>query len=214
MSARVAALVLAGALAAQPMAAQGSRFAGSDAGVYRVRFRSTVLGGGEALSGFAAGALARVAFGRVSVEASYGQGRLTADTGAAAARNLVDGSVAVAVRAAPWLLVMAGPHLRGYVAPGGTERWVFWEARVRGESAIIPGVLLAHVEGWVALASSVNMDPGAAGAHGGEAGLTLRLAQSPFWARLAYAVDNAKLTNGARTETVEAVFLGVGFGGR
>jgi hypothetical protein len=214
VSARVAALVLAGALATAPLAAQVSRFAGTDAGAYRVRFHSAWQGGGEALSGFAVGGQTRLVVGHVSLEASYAQGRLTADTGAAAARDLVDGSLALVVRPTHWLALKAGPHLRAYVAPGGTERWVLWEARARGESAIIPGVLQAHVEGWIAVASEVNVAPGAAGAHGGEAGLTLRLAQSPFWARLSYAVDRARMANDARTETVEAVFLGVGFGGR
>lgn len=222
MSARIAAVVALCALVAKPLEAQGlrdlatrvSRFAGADGGVYRVRFHSAVQGGGEALSGFAAGWQARFVSGRVSLEASYAQGRLTADTGSAVSRSLVEGSLALAVRATPWLVIKAGPRLRGYVAPGGTERWVFWEARARGESAIIPGVLQAHVAGWVALASSVNVDPGAGGAHGAEAGLTLRLGQSPFFARLGYAVDRAALANDGRTETVEAVSLGVGFGGR
>jgi hypothetical protein len=210
----VAALVFAGALATAPLAAQVSPVAGADGSVSRVRFHSAVRGGGEARSGFAVGGRARIVLGHVSLEASYAQGRLTADTGAAAPQNLVDGSLALVVRPTHWLALLAGPHLRGYVAPGGTERWVFWEARARGESAIIPGVLQAHIEGWIAVASSVNVDPGAAGAHGGEAGLTLRLAQSPFWARLAYAVDRARMTNDVRTETVETVFLGIGFGGR
>ena len=214
MSARVTALVLAGALVASPLAAQVARFAGADGSIYRVRFRSAVQGGGEALSGFATGAQARFVRGRGTMEVSYAQGRLTAETGSAAPRSLVDGSLAFAFRPKPWLVLKAGPHLRGYVAPSGTERWVFWEARARGESAIIPDVLKAHLEGWVALASSVNVDPGAGGAHGGEAGLTLRLPQLPFSVRFAYAVDRAKLANDARSETVEAVFLGITYSRR
>ena len=214
MSARVVALVLAGALVASPLAAQVARFAGADGRIYRVRFRSAVQGGGEARSGFAAGAQARFVRGRVTLEASYAQGRLTAATGSAAPLSLVDGSLAFAFRPKPWLVLKTGPHLRGYVAPSATERWVFWEARARGESAIVPYVLEAHLEGWVALASGVNVDPGAGGAHGGEAGLTLRLPQLPFSVRLAYAVDRAKLANDARSETVEAVFLGINYSRR
>ncbi len=166
------------------------------------------------MSGVVAGARAQASLGLVSLEASYAQGRLSADTGTAPSRDLVDGSVFLAVRPAPWLALRAGPQLRAYAAPGGTERWVLWEGRIRVEAPIVTGTLLAHVEGWLALSSGVNADPGASGAGGGQAGLTLRLPSSPVWLRLSYAVDQEKMKNNVRTETLEAVALTVGFGGR
>jgi hypothetical protein len=212
--ARIAALVALCALTARPLAAQALRYVGGDAGVARVRLKSAWPGGGETLSGVAAQGQARLILGPVSLEVSYAQGRLSADTGAGGSSDLVDGSVFVALRPVSWLAVKGGPHLRAYVAPSGTERWVMWESRVRAEGPIIAGTLFAHVEGRLALSSSVNVAPGASGARGGEAGLTLRGPQSPLWARLAYVVEQAQLVGNARTETVEAVMLGIGIGGR
>lgn len=213
MSVRVAALVLGCALAAGPLDAQVVRYLGVDVGLSSVRFRSTGPGGGEALSGVATGSRARIVLGPVLLETVYSQGHL-GGTGTSTPRDLVDGGVFVAARPAPWLAVKAGPHLRAYVAPGGTERWVMWETHARADGPIIAGTLDAHVEGWIALGSAVNVDPGASGAHGAQAGLVVRLWQSPLWARLTYAVDQAKLKNHARTETVEAVVLAIGIGGR
>jgi hypothetical protein len=212
--ARIASLALACTLAAGPLRAQVLQYVSLDAGVSRLRFHSVVVGGGETLSGVAAVGRARFFVGAVSLETSYSQGRLAPDTGAATSRDLVDGSAFLAVRPVSWLALKAGPHLRAYVAPGATERWVMWEAHARADGPIIAGTLDAHVEGWMALGSSVNADPGSLGAHGAQAGLILRLWQSPLWARLTYAVDQAKLRNNARTETVEAVLFAIGLGGR
>jgi len=53
---------------------------------------------------------------------------------------------------------------------------------------------------------------GSPAAQGGEVGLTVRLPRTPFWGRLTYAIDQA--TIGSRTETLEAVGIAVGYGGR
>jgi hypothetical protein len=214
VTARVAALAVACTLAAVPLRAQVLRYLSVDAGVSRLHFSSAVAGGGETLSGVAAVGRARFFVGPAWLEASYAEGRLAPDTGTATSRDLVDGSAFLAVRPAWWLALKAGPHLRAYVAPGATERWVMWEVHARADGPIIAGTLDAHVEGWVSLGSSVNADPGALGAQGGQAGLVLRLWQSPFWARLTYVVDQAKLKNNARTETVEAILFTIGLGGR
>lgn len=209
---RAAALALAGALAAGGLEAQVPHFLAADAGVSRVRFRSVVAGGGEAMAGVVAGGRARAHVGAVALELGYAQGRLSADTGLASERDFVDGSLFVAARPLPWLEARVGPHARAYVAPGGTERWLLWEGRLRAEGAIVPGMLEVHAEGWLALASDVNLPAGAAGARGGEVGLTLRPPQSAVWARLAYAVDRAELRDAVRIETVEMVVLAIGVG--
>lgn len=214
MRKRIAALLLAGTLSAGPLRAQLLQHVSVDAGVFRLHFRSAASGVGETLSGLAAVGRARFIVGPTSLEASYSQGRLVSDTGTAAARDMVDGSAFLAVRPVSWLALKAGPHLRAYVAPGSTERWVMWEAHAHADGSIIPGMLDASVEGWMAVGSSVNVDPGAHGARGGQAGLILRLWQSPLWARLTYVVDQAELKNNARTETVEAILFAVGLGGR
>jgi hypothetical protein len=214
VTARIAALLLACTLPAGPLRAQVLQHLSLDAGVFRLHFRSAASGVGETLSGLAAVGRARFFVGSVSLETSYSQGHLVADTGTAIARDMVDGSAFLAVRPLSWLALKAGPHLRAYVAPGSTERWVMWEAHAHVDGSIIPGMLDANVEGWMAVGSAVNVDPGARGARGGQAGLILRLWRSPLWARLTYVVDQAKLKNDARTETVEAVLFAVGLGGR
>jgi hypothetical protein len=209
VSARVIALVVASALVAAPLAAQRPRFSGADGTLYRVKFRSTFPGGSESLSGFAVGAQSRFERGRLGLELALAEGRLAVDEGSATPRSLVEGSLALTVQATPWLALTAGPHLRAYVTPAGTERWVRWQTGARGAGSIIPGVLDVHVAGWLALASSVNAEPGASGTRGGEAGLTLRIARWPVSFRLAYAVDQADFASDVRRETLESVYLGV-----
>jgi hypothetical protein len=201
-------------LPARPLAGQLPRYLGADLGISRPQFQSASPGGGERLSGLVVGGRVRLVLRPVSLDLSYSQGRLTADTGSAAARDLVEGSLFLTARPLPWLALKVGPHLRAYAAPGGTERWVLWEVRAHADAPIVEGEWLAYAEAWVAAASTVNVSPGAAGAHGAEAGLTVRLPRSPLWGRLAYVVDQARLANDARTESLQAVVLSVGVGGR
>jgi hypothetical protein len=197
-------------LPARPLAAQIPRYLGADLGISRPRFQSASPGGGEKLSGLVIGGRLQFALRPVSLELSYSQGRLTADTGSAAARDIVEGSLFVTARPVSWLAVKAGPHLRAFSAPGGTERWVLWEGRAHADAPILAGTWLAYAELWMAVASSVNVDPGAAGARGAEAGLSIKVPQSPLWVRLAYVVDQAKFKNDTRTEGVQSVILAIG----
>jgi hypothetical protein len=182
----------------------------------RARFRGVVPGRREDLSGLAVGLRAFTSWRRLSLEASYAQGRLSASEGSGPSRSLVDGSVLIASHPLPWLAFKVGPELRAYSAPGGTERWVLWQYRARAETPVISPTLplRAHVELWAALLSSVNVAPGAAGARGGEAGLVWRMPGSPLWFRISYTVDQAKLKDNARTEALEAVVVTVSLSGR
>lgn len=208
-------VIAVAALVAPPLAAQGLRFQGADAGLSRVVLLSATADGDQKLSGIVLGGQARTAIGRFVLALAYSQGRLSADSGPAADRDLVDGSLLVSAQPVPWLTVQAGPHARAFVsALGGTERWLFWQVGARAERAVIPGLLLVHTELWLALASSVNVDPGSGRAHGGEVGLTIRAPGSPLFGRLGYVVDRARLANGVRTETVERVILSVGLSRR
>jgi len=201
-------------LPAVPLAAQVPRYFGVDLGIARPDFQSTSPVGGEKLSGLVFNERLRIVLRPVSLDLWYSQGRLTADTGHSAAREIVEGSVFVTARPVPWLALKAGPHLRAFAAPGGTERWVWWEGRAHADAPIREGEWLAYGEVWIAVASSVNVAPGAAGARGAEAGLTLKLPRSPLWARLAYLVDQTRLKNGAGTESLQSVAVAIGFGGR
>lgn len=219
MNLRALPLVL-GFLPVSPIAAQVPRYLGGDLGISWPQFQSASPGGGAKLSGLVAGGRLRVDLRPVSFELSYSQGRLAADTGGAPARDIVEGSLFLTARPLPWLALKAGPHLRAYAAPGGTERWVLWEGRAHADAPIIEGQWLAYGEVWVAVASSVNVSSGASGARGAEAGLTLKLPQSPkllqspLWVRLAYVVDQARLKNNAGTESLQSVVLAIGLGGR
>jgi hypothetical protein len=210
-------LLLLAILPARPLAAQLPRiqqYLGGELGISRPRFQSASPGGGEKLSGLVVGGSVHVTLRPVSLELSYSQGRLTADTGNAAARDLVEGSLLLTGRPLNWLALKVGPHLRAYAAPGGTERWVLWEARARADAPILEGKWLVYGELWVAVASSVNVDPGSGGARGAEAGLTVRVPQTPLWARLAYVVDQSRFKNGTRTESVQSVVLALGLSAR
>jgi hypothetical protein len=209
--ARGVVLALVCVVSARPLAAQVRRYVDGEAEVSRARFRSAVPGRSENLSGIALGLRLFTTGSMVSVEASYAQGRLTAQVGSGPSRSLVDGSVRAVVHPVPWLALMVGPHLRAYSAPGGTERWVLWEYRARAETPIISPTLplRLHAGLWTAIRSSVNADPGASGARGGEVGMVWRVPRSPVWLHLSYSVDQAKMRNGARTEALEAVAVTV-----
>ena len=216
MSPRALGPLLVALLAARPLAAQLHDRLGVDVGLARPRFTATSPTGTEQLSGLFAHARVRVRLQPVSVDVSYAQGRVSADAGSAAARTFVDGSVFAVYRppTVSWLTLRAGPHLRAYSAPGGTERWVLWELHAHGEMPIVADELTTYAEGWIAPAASVNLDAGAAGAKGAEVGVMLHLPRSPLWARLSFVADQAKLKGGARTEALQTVVASVGFGGR
>ena len=208
------ALLPARPLAAQLPLPQIRQYLGGEFAISRPRFQTASPGGGEKLSGLMVGGRLHVALHPVSLDLSYSQGRLTADTGGAAARAIVEGSLLATARPLDWLALKVGPHLRAYAAPGGTERWVLWEARAHAETPILEGRWLAYGELWLAVGSSVNVDPGSAGARGAEAGLTIKLPQSPLWVRLGYAVDQARLKNDTRIESVQSVILAVALAAR
>jgi len=209
----LAAAALGLALATSPLAAQLSRRIGGGAGAVTTRLHSDAAGGSSTLSGVGAFLEGRLGQGRVSLELGYLEGRLSADTGTATERDLVDARAMLTVRPVSSLALKAGGHLRGYVQPAGTERWVLWELRAAWDGAVVGDRVAARVELWRAVSASLNLPPGAAGARGGEVGLTFRLARSGVWARFGYAIDRAELENGT-TETLEALSLAVGFGPR
>ncbi|HTT67479.1 MAG TPA: hypothetical protein VMF70_05570 [Gemmatimonadales bacterium] len=215
MNGRVLGLLLAGLLRAAPLAAQLPQFLGSvDLGLARQHFASSYPGGAESLTGALMYGQVGIALRPLAVDVSYAQGRLASSSASAAARSVAEASILVSGRVTPWLLLKAGPHLRAYSAPGSTERWVTWEAHAHADEEVIAGVLAASLEGWVAVIANANVDPGGSGARGAEAGVTMRIPGSALWARLAYAVDQASLKSGARTEALQSVLVSVGVGGR
>lgn len=212
---RTVRLALAGLLfATAPLQAQVLRHltAGLDAGSARLR-AAPVTGGAEELSGVILGGGGSLLWNRFSLEVSYAQGNLTADSGNAAPRDLVEGSVLLAARPVSWATILIGPHLRAYVDPAATRRLKTMEARVRAEGPLIGDMVRAHVEVWRSLSASVNSGVPLDYLQGGSAGLTVRLPRAPIWGRLSYSIDQATTTDGGK-ETLDGIRVAIGFGGR
>ena len=81
------------------------------------------------------------------------EGQLKPSSAAATAPplDLVQGTVYVGGRLAPWLEMTVGPVVRAYVTDSSTERWVFWQARARVDAPIVVGKLGSYLEVWRAL---------------------------------------------------------------
>jgi hypothetical protein len=162
----------------------------------------------ERLSGLVFTGEADVTRSRFVGRLRYGQGRVTNDS---AARNVVEGDASVGFKARPWLTVWAGPNARTYLVTGLSDRrWLFWSARATARGSLFPGRLESFVEVWQGLTGRLNRPAETASGRGGEAGLALRLARRPLWARLAYRIEQGH-AGGGRRETVEALTLTVGY---
>ncbi len=206
---------LAAAALAAPAHAQLARRVTADVGAGSIR--SVVTDGSGAsgtLSGAAAFGSGALHVGPVTLIGTYLQGQVTPDTGAGASRDVVEAGLTLAARPVRWLTVGAGVHSRGFILPAGTERWVWSVLRARAEGTIVAPFMRTHAEVWRAVSTDVNIGAGSGSGMGGEAGLTLRLPQAPFWGRLVYAIDRAELSDGTRAETFERLALSVGYGGR
>ena len=184
------------------------------ASVVTARVRVEQLGEAFQFSGAAFGAEGTVSLGRVQLGLSYLQGRLDPDTGSAPARDLVEGSVLLGVRPVEWLTLSAGPHARAYATNGQTQRWVYWELRLRAAKPFIGTAVRGYAELWRAVAADANVPEPFDHAQGGEAGMIVRLARAPFECRVAYRIDHAVLGGGSRLETADGVVIGVGLSWR
>ena len=150
------------------------------------------------VSGVALGASGGVDLGRVALALGYWNGRLDAAPGGTPQQDVIDGYALFVLRAAPWLSVKGGAEARSYVTPAGTERWVFWQGRLRAERTIVAPSVRGHVEIWRAFSTDVNTAGTVDRAQGGEVGLTLRRALGPFWVRMLYGIDDVRLTGSDR----------------
>lgn len=212
---RVAMTALAMSLNGRVASAQIGRWFTLGAGATDLRVQSRAATGVTSeLTGIAVGGEGELALGPVALEVGYRQGPVEADAAGAVRRDVIEGRALLAVRAVGWFAVKAGPQVRSYVTTAGTERWVFWQARVRVEHTIVEPSVRGYVEVWRALSTEVNAPQPVERGYGGEVGLTVRVARGPLWVRLVYGIDDARLSGSARRETVEALALTVGFGGR
>lgn len=172
------------------------------------------------LSGTTLGGSGGVALGRLALDIGYWQGRVAPEGAAGGAgvrppaRDYTEGTVLLGVQPVGWLRVRGGVQARTYVTPAGTERWVFWQVRVRAEQMILEPAVRVHGELWRAISTEVNAPQPLDRGQGGEVGLTVRLPRWPLSARLTYGIDDAKLGGGVRRETVDQLSLTIGFGVR
>jgi hypothetical protein len=167
--------------------------------------------GTQRLSGYSAGGDATLAFGRLGVSVRYLEGSLT-PTGTATGRDLVEGEALLSVRALSWLSLKFGPHIRSFLFTGSTERWVFWEGRLRTHAHLGSERISSFFEFSQVLAADVNAAQPFDGGQGIEGALRWEISALPIWLGLGYRIDRSRLGDGARTEVVEHIVLSVGFG--
>jgi len=160
------------------------------------------------LSGAAPLAQGSLSVGPIALEGSYLDATLQPSSGALPQQDLVDGTVFLSAKPSEFVQLKGGIHARSYVTPGGTERWVFWEARAHGEVPLGPGVR-AYVEAWRALGTESVALP-LNQAQGGEAGLKAITLHNRVRVRLSYAIDDAQAGGGVSRQTVETFLLAIG----
>lgn len=163
----------------------------------------------QLLEGSVLGAKASLAFRRLQLEGRYTEGSLV-PSGIIGAddEKYVDALVVARVRLTPYLWLGAGPHLRAFVTPAGTSRWSRMELHARTEGDLINGLARLRIDAWFAASASSNVQDGGTGAMGGEAGLLLRIPNTPTALQLMYTADRATFANGG-SEFVEGIRIGL-----
>src|SRR6185503_4158585 len=117
-------------------------FLGGEAALMRLQSTAT---SSPALEGLVVGGLGRVSVWRLELEARYGEGRLEAGAGQSR-RDLVEGEVMLGIRPVPWISLKAGPHARGFLVDGVTERWLLWDARLRVDAFVAAPAIRGYLE--------------------------------------------------------------------
>ncbi len=161
-------------------------------------------------TGAAFGIEGRVRVQSVSLILRYHQGHLTGDS-PLIDQDFVEGEAFVVVQPARWISFGVGPHVRAYVEPSGTERWLMWEGRLRLGAALLPAVT-GYLEGWRVLGADLNVAEALDSGYGLDGGLEIRLSGAPVGFLLRYRTEHAELGGGTRRETVEQIALGIRLG--
>lgn len=163
----------------------------------------------QLLEGSVLGAKASFAFRRVQFEGRYTEGSLV-PSGVVGVddEKYVDAQLVARVNVNAFLSLGAGPHLRAFVTPAGTARWSRLELHARTEGELINGLARVRVDAWFAASANANVQEGGKGAMGGEAGLVVRVPNTPTALHLMYTADRATFANGG-SEFVEGVRIGL-----
>ena len=169
-------------------------------------------GEAQRLSGFSAGGAATVGYGRMGLDIRYLEGSLS-PSGEGTGRAIVEGEAMLSVRALSWLRIKFGPHIRSFIQNNATERWLFWETRFRTETQLGTRRVTSSLEFWQVLSASVNTSEPFDGGQGIEGNLRWEISSNlPLWLNLGYRIDRSNLGGGSRTEVLEHIILGIGFG--
>lgn len=202
--------MLSAMLLAMPATLKAQQFSpiilGADATTTRV-VRNVATS--QLLEGSVLGAQASLAFRRLQLEGRYAEGSLLpSGTLGTEDEKYVDARVIARVNVRPFLSFGAGPHLRAFVTPSGTSRWSRFELHARTEGELINGLAHVRVDAWFAPSADANVQGGGSGAMGGEAGLVLRIPNTPTALHLMYSADRGTFANGG-SEFVEGVRIGL-----
>jgi len=209
IQARLVAVLLAMFAFASPVSAQHPVSFSLNGGVFSTSLNTEGSTGKRHLSGFSAGGGAAVGYGRLGFGVQYLEGSLT-PSGGGTDRDIVEGEAMLSVRALSWLSLKLGPHIRSFLIGDGTQRWVFWEGRVRTKARLGTDRLTSILEFWQVLSADVNTVESFDGGQGIEGSLKWELANLPLWLGLGYRIDRSHLGDGSRTEVVEHFLFTVG----
>jgi hypothetical protein len=202
--------LLIAALASFPAALGAQEFSpivlGADATTLRV-VRDVATS--QLLEGSVLGAKASFSFRRLQLEGRYAEGSLVPSAILGAEdEKYVDALVVARVNVSSFLSLGAGPHLRAFVTPAGTARWSRMELHARTEGELINGLARVRIDAWFAASANANVQEGGSGAMGGEAGLVLRIPNTPTALHVMYTADRATFANGG-AEFVEGIRVGL-----
>jgi len=212
---RAAVLAAALALAAPPLAAQSSRLrADFELDGAAVSSAPAIGAVNSFLSGGTFGGEGRFGLGPVRLDLGYWQGRLTGQSGPAVDEDVVEGKVLLGIAPTRWLTVSGGPYARAYTTPAGTERWFTWRVQARVDQPIVPTTVTGYAELWIVAATTVNVVQPFSSGRGGNVGLRVSPQRWPVWLTLGYGVEQIRLGDGARLDTVNRVTFGVGYSRR
>lgn len=128
--------------------------------------------------------------------------------GADSGRDVAEGEIVARFMPIPWFGIGTGAHLRAFITPAGTERWVMWEGRARLQARLLGPAVRSYVEGWRALHGSVS-----GGTLDADAGMSVGLVVWPnegrARARIEYEIDRGRLNGGAAEQVTEHLSVGV-----
>ena len=204
----VAPVAVALVLIASPLAAQTLHGSAALGGGW-VRTVSLLGSSEDALHGVVVGGEGRIRVGRFMIDGAYREGGLSTYDDSET-RDYAEGHLLVRIATLPGVELGIGPHARAFITATGTQRWLFWSLRVRGERSLIAPAVAGYVELWRSLSAKVNVSEAFDKANGGEVGMKVRFSRSLFWGRVGYQIERAWL--GSRRETVEGLGIVVGYG--